>query len=297
MNRDFHTRYLLYNDRDKFWGTTVNTVGHQKVPPNSPYPVGDHPSRYIFDTENGRILSEFQVLYITKGKGEFISSNLQKTIVSAGNIVLLFPNEWHNYRPLSSTGWTEYWIGFNSDIMENRMVNNFFSKETPILNIGLREDIVELFKSALVIANEQKTGFQQMLSGITNHILGIAYAGDRHSTFNDMKITGQINNAKVIMLENFDNTYISPEQIAKEVNLSYSWFRKVFKQYTGFSPSQYIIELRIQKSRELLTNTPLTSQEIAYKVGFESPENFCYTFKKKMGAAPIEYRKKTRGEI
>lgn len=296
MNKDCHIRYLLYNNHDKLWGTTVNTVGFQKILPNSVYPLGDHPPRYFFDSEKGRVLNEFQILYITKGRGEFVSANQKKTIVSAGNMFLLFPNEWHNYRPLSSTGWTEYWIGFDCETMDKRILNDFFSKGNPVFNVGIREDIVELFKSALLAASEQKIGFQQILCGITNYLMSIAYARDRHSAFSDMKITEYISKAKVIMLENFDNNHISPETIAKEVDLSYSWFRKVFKQYTGFSPSQYIIELRLQKSRELLTNTQLTGQEITYKVGFESPENFCSTFKKKMKMTPMEYRKKTSGE-
>lgn len=294
-NKDFHIRYLLYNERDKLWGTTVNSVGCQKVHSGTPYPVGDHPPRYLFNPQKGRVLTEYQILYITKGKGEFVSKHKEKTLVSEGNMFLLFPDEWHNYKPISSVGWDEYWIGFNSESMDHRIINNFFSKNSPIFNIGIREDVVELFQQALQIAKEQNTGFQQMLSGITNHILGIAYAQDRHSTFNDLKITNQINKAKVLMLENFE-THISPEEIANEVEMSYSWFRKIFKQYTGFSPSQYIIELRIQKSRELLTNTIMTCQEIGYKIGFESPENFSSTFKKKLGITPLDYRKKTQGE-
>jgi AraC-like DNA-binding protein len=89
-------------------------------------------------------------------------------------------------------------------------------------------------------------------------------------------------------------TAITPEEIALQVNMSYSWFRRLFKQHTGFSPSQYIIELRIQKGKELLTNTDMTSQEIAYEIGFDNPNYFCTLFKKKTGKNPFKYREYTQ---
>lgn len=296
IDKNFHIRYLLYNNRDKLWGITVNSVGYQHVNPNTSYPLGDHPTRYYFDSERGRVLKEYQILYITKGKGEFISSSFEKTTIKAGQMFLLFPDEWHNYKPTFSLGWDEYWIGFTSDLMNRWVDYHFFTKNNPIFNIGIREDVVALFREALEVARLQKTGFQQMLSGITTHILAIAYSQNRHSSFKDLKIIDQINKSKILMLEQFDKN-INVEKIANSVNMSYSWFRKIFKQYTGFSPFQYIIELRIQKSRELLTNTQLTCQEIGYMIGFESPEHFGSMFKKKLGMTPLEYRKITRGEL
>ena len=110
-----------------------------------------------------------------------------------------------------------------------------------------------------------------------------------------MLIAYQINTAKHLIAENY-KTEITPKDIATKINMSYSCFRKVFKQYTGFSPSRYKEELRLQTSKELLANTTMTSQEIAFEVGFDTPYYFCILFKKRTGYSPLEYRNLAQGK-
>lgn len=295
MEKSVHIKYLFTNERDVQWGLTINTVGYQQIEPGSSYPPQNHPTRYLFSTQKGRILDEYQLLYITHGQGKFISSNCKEIEISEGRMFILFPGEWHNYYPDTSTGWSEYWIGFKGVNIDNRIENDFFSRQKPVFKVGIQEEIVQLYKNAIVIAKEQKYGYQQMLAGIVNHLLGYAYSYDMQSSFDDVKIINQINKAKIIILENL-NTTITPENIANELNMSYSWFRRVFKKYTGFSPAIYINELKIQKSKELLTNTDQTSREIAFEMGFDSPDYFCTIFKKKTGMTPIQYREFTQGK-
>ncbi len=95
-----------------------------------------------------------------------------------------------------------------------------------------------------------------------------------------------------------DNTKnnLSPQQIAQSLNISYSWFRRIFKQYTGFSPAQYQMEIRIQKSKELLTSTTMPVKEISYDLNFESTSYFVTFFKAKTDLSPTEYRNKVHGK-
>ena len=296
MENDIHIKYIIANEKDISWGLTVNSVGYQTIGKNEPYPPGNHPTRYLFSTDKGRILEEYQLLYIVGGKGQFSSAH-QKTIdLKEGTIVLLFPGEWHNYKPNRNTGWNEYWIGFNGVNMDKRIENGFFQKEKPIFNVGIQEELVRIYKKAIETARVQPTGFQQMLAGLVNYILGFIYSLDRQASFEELKVGNAIDKAKLIMFENYA-TSIAPEEIAAEVCMSYSWFRRIFKQYTGFAPAQYIQALRIQKGKELLTNTLLTVQEISYEIGFENADHFSALFKRKSGMTPIEYRNFTQGKM
>ena len=45
-------KYLIVNDMDRKFGLWVNTVGYQSIPPDSPYPLKEHPSGYFFNAEN-----------------------------------------------------------------------------------------------------------------------------------------------------------------------------------------------------------------------------------------------------
>jgi AraC-like DNA-binding protein len=295
MKNAIHIKYLLTTAQDLRWGITVNSVGFQHIAPFQPYPPANHPTRYLFSAEKGRILDEYQLLYITRGKGEFRSKNCKKLKIEEGHMFLLFPGEWHTYHPDKATGWDEYWIGFDGKNMDNLVKSEFFSRQYPVFSVGVSAQIGQLYEWAIAVAKTQKAGFQQMLAGYVNLLIGYAYSYDRQSKFEELRIVTHINKAKMIIMENLC-TPITPQMIAERLNMSYSWFRRIFKQYMGISPAQYIIEIKIQKSKELLTNTSMPSKEIAFEMGFDNPDYFCTIFKKKTGFSPLGYRAFTQGK-
>ena len=294
-NQVIHSKYLMANEQDPAWGLVVNSVGFQQIKRGESYPPANHPTRYLFSTGKGRVLDEYQLVYITGGEGYFTSDNQKKTKVDEGTIFLLFPNEWHNYYPDKKHGWEEYWIGFDGSAIDSLSDKGFFAKQKPLFHVGIQEDLVSVYKRAIDVARKQPSGFQQLLAGFVNYILGVTYSYDRQQSFVEMEIVSQIDKAKLIMLENYKNK-ITPEEVAERINMGYSRFRKFFKEYTGFAPAQYMLSLRLHKSKELLTNTNLTAQEIAYEVGFENPDYFSAIFKKKVHMTPIRYREFTQGK-
>ena len=289
-----HRKYLTINPSDQLWGLAINSVGHQIISENEAYPPQHHPTRYLFDTENGRILNEYQLLYITKGSGTFVSKNGGRHEVSEGHMFLLFPGEWHTYRPNKNTGWNEYWIGFNGKIIDEWANNGFFKKESPIFNIGLNEEVIAMYKRAIIIAENQEANYQQALSGIAAYLISMALYMSRNIDFSKSDIAKQINIAKVAIHENI--TSITPEKLAELTCMSYSKFRKIFREYTGFAPSQYIQEVRINMAKEVLTNTSKSIKEIAFELGYENKDYFFTVFRKVTGMTPVNYRKHTQGK-
>ena len=83
---------------------------------------------------------------------------------------------------------------------------------------------------------------------------------------------------------------ITPEDIAKTLYMSYSGFRRAFKEFTGTSPSKYMVELKLNEAKLLLSNTTQSVKEIAYSLNYENPDYFPVFFKKRTSMTPIEYR-------
>ena len=208
---------------------------------------------------------------------------------------LLFPGEWHTYMPQETTGWNEYWIGFNGRIMDEWVKNGFFSIDSPVFNVGLNEEVIALYKRAIIIAEAQEASYQQALSGIACNLLSMVLYLSRNKDFSKSNIAEQINNAKIAVHENIST--ITPERLAEVTYMSYSKFRKIFKEYTGFSPSQYISEVRINMAKEILTNTCRSIKEIAFELGYENKDYFFTVFRKATGMTPTTYRKYTQGDI
>lgn len=288
-------KYLITNEKDKCFGLYVNAVGFQAIKAGSAYPPRNHPEEYYFTTQKGRTLHEYQLVYITKGKGTFSSESTPEQEVSKGQLLVLFPDEWHTYAPSTKTGWNEYYIGFEGEIANKLMQENFLTKEKQVLDIGINEELVSLFRRALDIAEADRTASQQYLSGIAMHIIGCLLSITQNKLYEEMDNAAQkIESAKIIMQENIFKE-IDAEELSAKLGLSYSWFRKVFKEYTGYSPAKYFQELKLRKAKQMLIESPLTIKEICYELNYTSAEHFFTVFKKQTGYTPTEYRNIGRG--
>ena len=95
--------------------------------------------------------------------------------------------------------------------------------------------------------------------------------------------------ARDFMLRNIDKDIEIPA-IAEYLNISYSSFRHTFKQYTGIAPSQYYINLKIQRAKDMLRSTSAPIKEISFQLHFDTPEYFTKLFKIKTGMTPSQFR-------
>ncbi len=263
-------KYLIVNDMDRKFGLWVNTVGFQSILPNSPYPLKDHPSGYFFNTCKGRILREYQLVYITKGRGSFTSETISEKQVCKGRLMVLFPGKWHTYHPYQQTGWNEYYIGFEGPVVDHLFGEGFLFKDNQILEVGLNEELVLLFSRALEIAAEDKISSQQYLAGIVMHMIGMILSISKNKIFEIDDVDQKIEQAKIMMNEHVFKD-IDPEELAMKLNISYSWFRKVFKDYTGYAPAKYFQELKLRKAKQLLVGTSQSVKEISFMGSVRKP--------------------------
>ena len=249
------SKYLLATERDAEWGLTISTVGRE---------------------------------------GVFRSAHLPETKIKAGDIFLLFPGEWHSYHPSSTKGWKSYWIGFKGKNINDRVKAGFLSPEKPIYHVGYSNEIIALYEEAYKTAQEEAAFVQQTLAGIVNHLIGKMYSLERNIILGkDSKHVDIINRARLRIRESLEDT-LTIQDLAQELGVSYSSFRKLFKEHTGFAPALYQQNLKLQRAKELLSTTNESIKEIAYRLNFESPDYFSAKFKNQTGMKPSDFRNTTR---
>lgn len=289
------SKYLLINPNDMLWGLSVNCVGSQELSSQQDYPPKNHPSKYHFNPRSGRVLDEFQIVYLVSGDGTFMSEALgrKKIHVEQGNAFLLFPGEWHSYSP-SKNGWKEFWIGFNGDLAHRWVQSGLLRKDAPILAPGVSEEIVNLFQRAKEIAHTQKAGYQPLLTSIAFHLLCLVLYNDKNNSFDSDGSYEFIQRVRVEVAEHLDT--VSPESLAQSLSISYSKFRKLLKQYTGIAPGQYIQQMRMSRAQELLIRSDKQIKEIAWELGYDNPDYFVTVFRTVVGMTPTTYRNKNQHE-
>jgi len=237
------------------------------------------------------VLHEFQVIYITKGTGSFESKSGGQQSIQEGSILLLFPEERHRYKPDKKTGWDEYWVGFSGPIAKNLFNKKFFTPANPVIPVGYQESLLDLFQEIIDKTKEEKAGYQPLIAGTVLHLLGTVYSLSQQEKFSGQDVEAIVDKARLLFRSNIEQN-ISPVDVAHELQISYSRFRKIFKEYTGLAPGQFQIQLKIHKAKELLTHTNKSVKEIAFELNFESNFYFSKLFKEKVGITPVQFRNK-----
>ena len=104
-------------------------------------------------------------------------------------------------------------------------------------------------------------------------------------------------NATIFMIreyisKNYQNENLSVKDISEHVHFSTSYVCTFFKNETGKTLNQYIMEYRMEKAKKLLQDPRYRIAEISAKIGYNDGNYFGKSFKKYVGLSPSEYREK-----
>lgn len=287
QSRNF-SRYLPSDQQAQQWGWRLLDAGCQLVPSHSPYPSNSQPKNYLFDKNGHRTLDEYQIVYISEGTGYFESRSHPETLVSAGQALILFPGEWHRYRPDPQNPWTEYWLGFRGREAE-RIMAIFFNANSPILTIPKPQVLHDHFRQILHWLKTPDPGNEQILA---SHIpLALALIqGDlsKGVTSSDQKL---IDRAKAAMLDDL-GIQTDLHALVKTLGVSYSRFRFAFKRETGYAPREYENQLRLNRARDMLLREKKSVSQTAQALGYRSVYYFSRVFKQHFHYSPKKWVKR-----
>ncbi|WP_147676530.1 AraC family transcriptional regulator [Algibacter pacificus] len=286
-------KYFVHSDLDFKWGMVISDIGHASVPPNSQYPPKGHPTSHMFSWDRGRVLNEYQIVLITHGKGVLENAHTGIININRGDVFVLFPGEWHRYKPVLNTGWTEVWVGFHGSIPDIIMKDCFLKKSYPVIPNSASMLVMNLFTSIFQLAIDEPFGYQKTISSICMQLIAEIQNNQNRKSVTEVD-NSIISKAKYVMQKKIDKTF-DLELFCQSNRISYSKFRSDFKYQTGLAPMQYFILLKIEKAKFLIRNTDLKAKEIAFQLGFNSEHYFCRLFKKKTGFSTKEYKLNTGG--
>ena len=288
VNNEF--KYLTVSEDDIEWGLYLKVAGSAIIPAHKTYPSSGHPSEYFFNWEEGRILNEFQINFITKGSG--ILETKEGTFpLKQGSIFLTFPGVWHRYKPNPKTGWTENYIGFDGSMVRKLLSKPRFKQKEPVYHFGIKEEFLDSFLKIFDLVKKEHPGYQQIASGMVIKLMGYIISFEKQKGFSGKPISKVVEAIRFEMRQNMEKE-LNLVELAQQHNVSYSFFRKMFKKYTGVSPGQYLLQLRIARAKELLVSSDKSIKEISYELGFQSIYYFSKIFKKKEGTSPSKFRNK-----
>jgi AraC-like DNA-binding protein len=291
--KDSFFHYLPYSEEDEKLGMLCTTAGSVSVPPGTVYPPqkNDHPALFRPVAE-GRVLPEFQLIYLTEGEGTFSCGNNSYRVLP-GCTLLVLPGVKHMYRPLQETGWQEYWVGFKGTYFSRLLKEERLSPEFVFFETGLHNHILSYFNQIFEEVRSQRPLYQFKTCALILSLIAEVLTRERREVQPNYyeKIVAR---AKYLMESNVYGAINLPN-ISEELGISSSRLNEIFKTYTSMTPYQYFIQIKIHKAESLLEKEDIPIKEAAFRMGFEDQYYFSRLFKSKTGVSPSDWKKYISG--
>jgi len=239
---------------------------------------------------------QFVLIYCIEGSGWFeIEGNKLK--VSANHFFILPKGKAHSYGSNPANTWTIYWMHFDGEKAE------FFSegldKPTRVSpekdsrieeRIHLFEEIYSTLKNGY-----SKNNLDYSISSLFHFLGSLKFLGAyRESIFTNQNQRDVSDDAIHFMRENLHKK-LTLKDLSDYIGFSSSHFSTIFQKKTGYSPLNYLIQLKIQQACHYLDFSDMKINQICLMIGWDDPLYFCRIFTKTMGISPSEYRKNMKG--
>lgn len=244
---------------------------------------------------------EFEVLYLAKGKMRFGIDNYEHEIVE-GDVVFIEPYTSHYFHSEGSE-FHYYALLFDSSILggEDDPARKSFESVRFNRYVSLSDDIISRIPALAKAHNERIFGNEILMKlfiySIVNHLI----ATHQFSVVSDLNPAQEGRSRAVsIATDYIELNYreqISVQDILGLVTYSQSHFMRIFKQETGYSLTEYINRLRVEKACLELMYSSKTLTDIAIGNGFSTPQYFSKVFSEIMQVSPKQFRSRAKSLI
>ncbi len=225
-----------------------------------------------------RITESFEIELYVSGKGQSVIDGKEYTH-EKGNLLFIHPGQ----KRYSKLSFVCYHVHLNMDSETAALL----AQVPLIFNVLNYSEYTNIFEEIIKLYGTRSELAQLMLQSKLYQLLHMICSDSRLDSVATPK---PIKAALAFMEDNFQK-HILLQDIANHVNLSPTYFHKLFKSAARMTPQKYLSELRLNHAKMLLLTTDYSVEEISEKCGFTSISYFDSHFKKNYGITPVGFRK------
>ncbi len=226
----------------------------------------------------------YLIHYILEGKGIFHRGE-QTYHLSKGQCFLICPQDVTFYQADEENPWHYLWIAFDGSRAEEFLRRAGLSGESPIFSSAGVSSVFERLQI------ESQNGYQNNTE-LSYYLLSKIYELFYHLSIPAQKehITEHYIEKAKNYLTTLYSQDISIEKLANYCCLDRRYLCRIFKDKTGVTLQQYLLNIRLEKARSLVVSSKLSISDIARSVGYRDLYHFSRMFKNKYGKSPLILR-------
>lgn len=236
---------------------------------------------------------DYQLLYVSDGCVYFEFQGKEEK-VEKGHMVLYWPGESQYYKMYSADGAEFFWVHFTGYDVERLLAEWGISPGENVFWVGTASDYRWMFHQMIRELQTRRLHYEEVTRMNLHHLFLLI---QRHQTETEEETGADFHGEIIQAITWFERHWrenVSIEEYAMRNRITPCWFRQKFKAFTGVSPTQYLIQLRMTNAMNLIENSDYNISQIAYLVGYDNPSYFRRLFRKYTGLSPIEYKKEKR---
>lgn len=238
------------------------------------------------------VRNHFLFHYVISGKG-WLELNNETYMIEAGQGFLLCPQQISSYYADYDAPWTYTWIEFDGLRARECMTLAGLSEAQPIYKPGAKHGsngLERCFMDLIDTAGQASIRLVGLGMILLDEI--IQTSKTRVSSNKDKRLQEFYVKEALAFIDGNYQRDISIEEIADASGLNRSYFGRIFKEFMGKSPQQFLINYRMNKAAELLKNSRISIAAVGSSVGYGNQLHFSRAFKGIFGISPREYRGK-----
>jgi AraC-like DNA-binding protein len=235
-----------------------------------------------------RALPDYAAVFVENGRGRLVTQDGGAREVVGPALFWLLPERLHTYGPDAGTSWREQWALFRGSMVDEFVAGGLIDAAQPLIRMSRNSSVAHAF-GVLHADMLRRDPFGWAAAAATLHALIV-----RAATQQAMGFAAAADQRLLLIRKRIEARAFSDldlDRIARDLGMSPATLRRKAAAILGKPPKHHQLQLRIDRAKELLTQTGLSIEAIAARVGYADCFYFSRLFFKRENRSPSQFRK------